>query len=516
MIRKLFNLAVLMSAVLCACAHQPTAVAAEAGGTSSLSAELTVTQMQGDFDLMRHALEEAHPGLYRYSTKAEMDRAFDAQRAKLSRPMTKTQFEIVVAQMLASIRCGHTRMHWDHEMEAAMQNGRAFPLRVVFEGTRLMVLLNQTPDDRTIRPGMELISINEHSVSDLIKQFWAVTYADGDIETAKRHDIAHDFEKDYWWLVGQPEDFTIAARDAESGRTVVAKLAGVTEAQRKANHNPVNDAMQAGLLKVRGESYEKLSLRFLKDPEIARVRIPSFTGDDYPRFIEETFRTLREKGTKTLIIDLRNNGGGEDSYGIMLVSYLTDKPFRYADRATIKTITWSFQDHWDAKRLDAQQLAHVREGLVPNPAGGYFVTEKFGDCLGEKQPAQFPFRGKVFILIDGGTFSTAGDFCAVTHHLKLATFIGEEAAGAYRGNNSATEPTVTLPNSNVRFGLPLCASWNAVGGDEGNRHGTIPDYVAVTKTADLLRGVDTQLELALKLATSSDLGAVTVPLRGHD
>lgn len=498
MIRKLFNLAVLMSALLYALGYQATAGVAEARKASGFSALLTPSQMQADFDLMRHALEEAHPGLYRYSTKAEMDRMFDAQRAKLTRPMTRSQFEVVAAQTLASIHCGHTRMGWDPDMEAAIRNGRTFPLRVTFEGERLMVLLNQTPDDRTIWPGMELISINGRSVPDLIKQFWAVTYADAGIETAKRHDIANDFQKDYWWLVGQPEDFTISARDTESGRTVVAKLAGVTEAQRKANHNPVNDAMLAGLAKARGDSYEKLSLRFLKDPDIAEIRIPSFMGDDYPHFIEETFHTLHAKRTKTLIIDLRNNGGGEDGNGIMLVSYLTDKPFHYVDLATVKTITWSFQDHWDAKRLDAEQLARLRKGLIPNPAGGFFVTEKLQDSIGEKQPARFPFRGKVFILIDGGTFSTAADFCAVAHHLKLATFIGEETAGAYCGNNSATEPTVTLPNSNVRFGLPLCSSWNAVGGCEGNRHGTIPDYVSVTRTADLLRDIDTQLEVALQ------------------
>lgn len=507
--------AVLALLVAAASADCIAAEQVAANGTSFAAKELTVAQMQVDFDLMRHALEEAHPGLYRYSTKPEMDHLFDAQRAKLSRPMAATQFEVVVAETLASIRCGHTRMHWDHEMETAIRIGRTFPLRVMFEGKRLMVLINQASNDRTIRPGMELISINGRTVSDLIKQFWPVTYADGDIETAKRHDIAQDFAKDYWWLVGQPEDFTITARDTASGKTVVAKLAGVTEAQRKANHNPVNGAMLAGLAKVRGGSYEKLSLRFLKDPDIAEIRIPLFMGADYPRFIEQSFRTLHEKGTKTLIIDLRNNGGGEDAYGVMLVSSLTDRPFHYADHVTIKTINWSFQDHWDAKPLSAEQLSHIRECLKPNPAGGYFVTEQLQDSLGQKQPAQFPFRGKVFILIDGATFSTAADFCAVAHHLHLATFIGEETAGAYCGNNSSTEPTVTLPNSNVRFGLPLCSSWNAVG-DEGNRHGTIPDYIAPTRTADLLRGIDTQLELALKLAQSSKSQAVTVPTASHN
>lgn len=492
--------AVLMSVTLAAWRDRADEVPTYAGSTFGGAQRLTSAQMQTDFDLMRHALEEAHPGLYRYSTKAQMDREFDVQRAKLSRPMTKEQFEVVVVQTLASIRCGHTRMYWDQEMEAAIRDGRSFPLRVQFEGSRLMVVLNQTADDRTIRPGMELVSVNGRPIAELVKQFWAVNYADGDIETAKRHGIAQNFAKDYWWLVGRPEYFTVTAIDPSSGKAVQSKLAGVTEAQRKANRNPVNDAMLAGLARVRGEAYEKLSLSFPKDPDVAKIRIPSFMGDEYPRWIEDTFRALRQKGTKTLIIDLRSNGGGEDTYGVMLVSHLTDKPFHYVDRVIVKTTTWSFADHWDAKRLSAEQLAHIRKCLTPNPDGGFFVSEELHDSLGEKQPAKYRFPGDVIILIDGRTFSTAADTCAVIHHLKRATFIGEETAGAYYGNTSGTEPTVTLPNSKVRFGLPLTTSWNSVSRYAGKRRGTIPDHVVATKTADLLRGVDAQLRLALRLA----------------
>jgi C-terminal processing protease CtpA/Prc len=235
--------------------------------------------------------------------------------------------------------------------------------------------------------------------------------------------------------------------------------------------------MLAGLARVRGEAYEKLSLSFPKDPDVAITRIPSFMGDEYPRWIEDTFRALRQKGTKTLIIDLRSNGGGEDTYGVMLVSYLTDKPFHYVDRVTVKTLTWSFEDHWDAKRLDAEQRARLRKLMTPIPDGGYFLSEKIHDSLGEKQPAKYRFSGDVIILIDGSTFSTAADTCAVLHHLKRATFIGEETAGAYYGNNSGTEPTVTLPNSKVRFGLPLSSSWNAVSGYAGKRRGIIPSQL---------------------------------------
>src|SRR5262245_3823728 len=70
--------------------------------------QLSPAQTQADFDLMRKALEEAHTGLYRYVSKPEMDRVFTAQRAKLNRPMSKTEFLAVLMETTAAIRCGHT------------------------------------------------------------------------------------------------------------------------------------------------------------------------------------------------------------------------------------------------------------------------------------------------------------------------------------------------------------------------------------------------------------------------
>ena len=104
------------------------------------------------------------------------------------------------------------------------------------------------------------------------------------------------------------------------------------------------------------------------------------------------------------------------------------------------------------------------------------------------------------MLIDGGTFSTAADFCAVAHHLKRATFIGEETGGGYYGNNSGLGAMVTLPNSKFQVRVPMSEYWNAVPGYEGKRRGTLPDYAVQTTTAGVLTGEDEQLNRALKLA----------------
>jgi C-terminal processing protease CtpA/Prc len=363
------------------------------------------------------------------------------------------------------------------------------------EGWRLMVLSNGTSDDQTIRPGMEIVEINGRKSRDILNRMLPLITADGDIQTGQRVRIQRNFGLFYWLLFEQAGEFTVKAKDA-AGKTVTTKLAGVKETDWGKNPNPVNAEVRANTAKFEWPR-ENLGLRFLKDPEVAQIRIRGFGGNDYPQWMENTFKTLREKGTKVLVIDLRGNGGGADMYGAMLVSYLTDKPFRYFDHINVRTITPSFKAHSDWR---VESETRLREGTTPNPGGGFLVNVKGHPGVVEQPPGKYPFLGKVFVLIDGGTFSTAADFCAVTHHLKRATFIGEETGGGYYGNNSGVQAMLTLPNSKLRIRLPMFEYWNAVPGYDGKRRGTRPDHLVETKAANLLRGVDEQLDLALKLA----------------
>jgi C-terminal processing protease CtpA/Prc len=493
--RLLPGLAITLISVLLVASGFQSGASGLVSQNTSATENLTSAAAQADFDLMRKALEEAHSGLYRFSTKAEMDRAFDAQRAKLSRPMTTRDFLGVVSETLARIKCGHTGVTPDDSLQAAMANAPMFPLQVRIEGRRLIVLSNDTPGDRTIQPGMEIVEINGRKPGDILNLILPAIPGDGDVETGRRASLQRRFWTYYWLLVDQASEFTVKANDA-TGRTVTTKLDGVISTARSKSLNPVNAEAQGNLARLEWSS-ENLALRFLKDPEIAQIRIRGFGGRDYPQWMENTFKTLREKGTRALILDLRGNGGGSDMYGAMLVSYLTDKPFRYFDHINVKTISPSFKEHSDWRPAGE---ARLREGMTPNPAGGYFVTASLHPGVSEQPPGKYPFLGKVVALIDGGTFSTAADFCAVTHHLKRATFIGEETGGGYYGNNSGMQVMLTLPNSKARVRVPMYEYWNAVPGYDGKRRGTRPDQLVETKTSNLLRGVDEQLEIALKLA----------------
>jgi C-terminal processing protease CtpA/Prc len=460
--------------------------------------QLSPAQARADFDLMRQALEEAHAGLYRFSSKSEMDRVFTAQRAKLDRPLSTVDFMVVLMQTTAAIRCGHTGVQLDSETLAAFAAAPSFPMRVMIENQKLFVLANDTPSDSTMRPGMEILEINGRTPREIFDRIMPVLTVDGDVESGKWRRLEGNFPRNYWLLIDQAKEFSIKARSTD-GKTTNVRLAGVTAEDRKRNSNPVNHESKAHLQKLEW-SQGNLSLRFLKDPEVAQIRIRGFGGDDYPQWIESTFRTLREKGTKTLVIDLRGNGGGEDLYGAVLVSYLTDQPFRYFDHISVKAIDLSFKARTD---WDAEDERRLREGVTANPAGGFLVTQKYHPGVAEQPPGKYSFLGKTIVLINGLTFSTAADFCAVAHHLKRATFVGEETGGGYYGNNSGDMPLLTLPNSKAQVRVPLFEYWNAVPGYDGKRRGVRPDVEVPTTAKNLLRGVDEQLEVALQLAAQA-------------
>src|SRR5262245_49259531 len=252
--------------------------------------QLSPDQAQADFDLMRKALEEAHTGLYRYVSKPEMDRVFTAQRAKLNRPMSKPEFLAVLMETTAAIRCGHTGVQPDAETQAAFAAAPLFPMRIMIEKQRLFVLANYTPNDSTVRPGMEILEINGRTSREIFDRIMPAISTDGDIETGKWRRLEGSFNRNYWLLVDQAKEFTIKARSAD-GKTANVRLAGVTTEDRKKNQNPINSEANANLQKL-DWSQDNLSLRFLKDPEIAQIRIRSFGGKDYPEWMENAFRTL--------------------------------------------------------------------------------------------------------------------------------------------------------------------------------------------------------------------------------
>lgn len=502
-------------------------VPAAVGQPQHRIAETTLepAQLKSDFALFRNALEEAHPGLYRWTTKGEMDTEFARAKAKLTRPMTILQFRNVLMPVVAAIRCGHTLFDnfQGDEISTVLNSAKEFPLALKLESMRGFVVLNYGLDDR-VKPGMEVLAINGEPLAGILRRILPNLPHDGYILTNRMAVLGFNggfnrtgFRESYRLYIGNSATFKTALRDPHTRETVVVELAGVTNAEAAVNaeKNLVNRDVLAGLKTLRSLG-EPLSIRYLDGESTAILRIPGF--GNFRDFLAKSFAELKSKGTKNLIIDLRGNSGGSDASIPLLFSYLAAKEFRIYERIHMRTYQPTFKQHMDREFTPATGFSEFSPGfgfLKPDPNGGWLLTEmKSGNRLyrplenppKDWQPAvpaflENPFEGAVYVLMDGGSFSAAADFVALAAFYKRATFIGEETGGVAEGTNSGVEIGLTLPESHLHIGIPLYRYDTVV--DKRNRgRGTLPTHPVTQTIDDLAKGRDTALEFTRELIRS--------------
>lgn len=452
-----------------------------------LPSQLTRAQMQTDFDGLVSALKEAHAGLYRFNKPQDLDRRFSDYRERIPAKATTVQFASLIAEVTALMHDGHNRLEYDDGTQATLSTALLLPFQFSIEGSKLIVLFNDSPDNQSIKPGMEIVTINGSSSTKVLTNLLNKISGDGYVETGKVRRLERNLPAYYWLYQDQSSVFEIKVREA-NGNEFTAQLGGVTTTDRQRNRsaNPVNATILRNAY-IPGTQKKNVSLGFVNDIGVLAIR--GFEGGPFIENLDSVFNALRQKGTTRLILDLRGNGGGVDMDGAYLVSSLTDKPFRYFDRIEMKTIAPSFT------RFKESTYTNLKEGTVSDGKGGFRVLAKLHPGVELQQPAKQPFTGKLVVLIDGGSFSTTADVCAVLHHLKRAIFVGEETGGAAEGNTSGTNAQFRFPNSGLKLRISMYGYWNAVTCMPGR--GTIPDVPVNRTVEDMMAGLDSQLRKAL-------------------
>ena len=416
-----------------------------------------------DIEYLQQQLEDYHPGFYRYTDKEEMVGYF--LEAKQSPGLNDIGLYQRVNYLLSKIGCGHTRSRMSDAMRTKFeQNQRFLPLSVKFLGDKVCV--RQSLHDQ-VPVGAQITAINRKSIEDIKQQIYQYLPTDGVIETGKERRTELLFDAYYQMYI----DTTATSYQLEmidvNGEKLTANLEGVSYEEM----NAIRTSFSGNLLSLEhSEDYAYMRIRTFSNQSLHG------NGYDYERFLAESFNELKTKGTKNLILDLRGNGGGKDDYGALLVSYLAKEPYGYFDRIEV---TQNYPGN--AKRIGEN----------------YHITTHNG--LSIWQPSEDRFDGKVYVLIDGFSFSTCADVATVLHHHGWATFIGEETGGGYDGNTSGHSKTITLPNSGITVNVPMWMYTTANVGHEYPARGVIPDYEIEQTWTEFSNGYDAVLEKAKEL-----------------
>ena len=476
-------IATLLMAVFIAMEAGPVPAAFDPGKTYPVEA------LKEDLKILWDMLEEGHGGLDRYTPADALEKSFDAAGNGLTGPLTEFDFYSRLLPLVAEIKDGHTCLILS---PAAVAYLDAQPVFIPF-GLRFLndkaYLYRNLSSDATIKEGAELLAIDGTPIRDVVSALLPLLPSDAGIRTSRLRRLEYPaaFGQLLALRFGRREARRILFRPIQGGETKEITIPGITAGDlirllperypATAERRPYYELSFKGSTAV-------LTIRaFGDDPDKARPR--------FPAFLNEAFRSLEEKKTPNLIIDLRDNGGGLDEYGKLLFAHIMDRPFIYYSALETKKDRYDLFRFTNESVKDAEELARP---LRKNARGRFDVLGH--PNRGLQIPQEPRFAGRVAILIDGGTFSTTGETTSAFHYYKKAVFFGEECGSGYYGNTSGFMVTATLPNTGIQIRIPLVLYTMAVDGYPKDR-GIVPDFPVTPTIEDLLAGRDPVMERAL-------------------
>jgi C-terminal processing protease CtpA/Prc len=499
---------------------------------AQLNEPVAANALQADVDYIHSKLEKLHPHLYWYISKKDLDYKFDSLKATITRPMTRSDFHKKLSPVISAVREGHMYVYPPMKMYTKKQNdsikkagvGPLSQFDFDYIDGKLYVLKNKSAD-KSIPTGAEVVAVNDDAPSNIISEYNHYYTSDGSNTTFKKNFAATRFSTFYTYKNGlrdsiryqfkfdnEIKNVWIKRRIADTtglGKKTVKNLTAEEKSKNKKERKALRKKKDTNGYDDLTKVYNR-ELHFAeKDSSVAIMKIRSFFKGTPEDFYAESFRKIKDYKAKTLVIDFRNNGGGRLSEIADLYSYLADSTFVFIDPSqVVKRTSLMHADYFKGGDVSFKILKGI---FSPFFYSYVFLKIRKADdgtfCYyANAKPKKIKpdaFKGKVYVLINGGSFSATSIISANLQGSGRAYFVGEETGGAYNGSVAGMLPLIKLPNSDlkVRMGLIFIAPHYKTAKDG---RGIFPDKEIIPTVQDRINGIDPEMNWIVEDIHSKD------------
>ncbi len=404
----------------------------------------TLQQVNRDFNQLTSSLDNNNPMLF--SNEEEITLLIQEQRALLFDGMTQIELFRVLSPIVSAYRCGHTGISLSEALyQYNLEHSPIFPIFVQLFAQELYVVGNNESYD--IPLGSKIISINGNSIESILDLILTSLSSDGQNISFKYALINMMFNELYFEYVNSDETFLVEYLEPDSTILLSQTIDGET-----------SDVLYGDYI---NQNEDPFYAEYNDDYALLRIDtfqpFGNYTRTSFSAFFLEFFTTVETQEISNVIIDIRNNGGGDPMVSSDLFSYIAEYSQPYF----------------------APESPNYYPGLKSN--------------VPLKEPH---FNGNLYVLINGMSFSTSGHFSALVKSQGIATFIGEESGGSYTCSDNSTQ--IRLSNT----GMMLFTSrtiWTVAANDLEFGRGITPDYQVNPTIEDYLNDIDTVLEYTINL-----------------
>ncbi|NME71320.1 S41 family peptidase [Flammeovirga aprica] len=448
---------------------------------------LSVDKIHEDFDFLITELKLQHQGLYQYVDSSQVNLALDSIRNTIHEPLTKLDFYQKLRCVIGLTNEAHTSISLPKkEMIKLGLSNTILPIGVMVLDNNLVLTQNFGKPIPKELLGAKILKINGVEIHEILKNIYTLLPTDGFNETARKEWIAGViFSLLYRIEYGAFSEFKLEVEGVNNKKVdLVLSSLRLTKFKGKNKQFEEHDY-----------DYEEFVFEQVND-SIAYLSVPSFdkSATDFESFYRSSFHKIDSLNITHLIIDVQHNGGGEEGNENLLFSYLSDSVIQKYKRVTM--MDKPYQKNKNDEGIIEDKWA-FKDGL--GYRGDFTLWSDYYSNLGYKKPdPSLLFKGKVYVLTSGLTFSGGAEFSSLVRMTNRGIFIGEETGGTYQGNVSGYSEYVKLPHSKIEVSIPTVHFQINVN-PEKEGYGVIPDYTVTNHREDYLSGKNSRKEFAIEL-----------------
>jgi len=429
-------------------------------------------QIREDLSFLQLQLQKSHPNLYVYSSKVEIDNSFEQLKNSVSDSLTTTESYNVISSTCSIVKDGHYTIQPSEQILSEFYiNSKLLPIDIYWTEESAYVIRNYSNTEVEI--GSKILAINGTDLNKIQESILTGLLRDGNNSTYP-YWILNNFGRAYYsFHFGSSDKYEIQIIDTSQkiktfslNGIVSKKISEIRKSKYPLYHQKLNE--EKGIdLKI-DKNTAVLTIKSFENKILKKTYNQKFR-----KTIKAHFETIDKQGIENLIIDIRGNQGGEVTNGIFLLRYLLNEPFQ-----AVQEFTLVDKKHYN----DTQNRNKIVRGI----GNGYH------------SPFDTNYKGNLYVLTNGGSFSCSGIFSQIIKKTQRGTLIGVETGGSAYTLVGAPNRELILPNTKIQVTIPRLQF--ILQKYEGKQKtGVIPNKTIQPTLTDIINNIDSEFTYTLKL-----------------
>jgi len=447
---------------------------------------LTRQQATKDLDYLVESIETISYKPFSRVTKEDFDYCVERMKSGFGEQVSRKGLSTSIMELLAMLRDDHTNLgSFPDFIEYVKSGGKVLPLQLMYkDGDFIIMNVENANEPGVLKTDVRLVEIDDKPLNSFIERYRR--YVSANTDYFKDILIAMRFGMYLWYFEEHRDSFRIKMEDEQglSHTKMVEAVSADIEIKRK---------------KPRAKNM--FAYQFYKSNSVCFFRALSFNSlnEDLTeniwvrkrliKILNNLTSDMKKRKSSILIVDIRNNGGGDTYYGVELLKRTSSRSFKKPRR--------------HIRNSRAARKAYIINGLEKNRIPAFLHLENIIDFnlyglkakdfeiegqywYGRQQliePFDDSWNGTLVVLVNGLTGSAASEFAGIVKDNQLGLIVGKETGG--RASFYGGSVPLILPNSGLICYLSTERVTRPGGFDDGR--GVLPDFeLDVTLEDDVL------------------------------